>query len=319
MLAHLRAAPALLRLQDLPSAPLAATRGLDPLSRIGQLTGLKPTWGRVSRHGVFALAPSLDHIGPMARSAADTGAMLAAIAGGDPSDPTSLDAPVPEYLASLETGVRGLRVGIDRSYNEDGVDREIITALQETRRVLERLGATIVDVKLPNYRAVSEGWGSYAGVEAAMEHAATYPLRASEYGPAEGGTIAALIEHGRIVSATDLMKIEHARLEFRGALAKLFTNIDMLLIPTQPVADFTVQQEAELFRRPEALGAFIRFATPFDMSGSPTLTMPNGFTRMGLPLSFQLVGRHLGEAPLIRAGHAYQQATDWHKRHPALA
>lgn len=282
------------------------------------VTGLKPTWGRVSRYGVFPLAPSLDHIGLMTRSAADAGAMLGAIAGRDANDPTTLPAAVPDYLADLEKGVRGLRIGIDPSYNEAGVDQVIVQALRETRRVLEELGAVIRKVKIPDVDAVASGWGSYAGVEAALVHAATYPSRASEYGPAESGTIAGLIEHGRTVTAADLMKIHYARLAFSGALATLLSDIDLLLIPTQPLADFTIAQEAELFTKPDELSAFLRFATPFDMSGSPTLIIANGFTAKGLPLSFQLVGRNLDEALLVRAGHAYQQVTDWHRKHPPL-
>lgn len=282
------------------------------------ITGLKPTWGRVSRHGVFPLAPSLDHIGPMARSAADAGALLGVIAGRDPDDPTTLGAPVPDYLADFGKGVRGVRVGIDPAYNETGVDAEIDTALRETRRVLEELGAQIKELKTPDHAAVAAAWGSWAGVEAGIVHAATYPSRASEYGPAASGTIAGLIEQGRTVTTAELMQIHHARLAFSGALAALFSDIDLLLIPTQPLANFTIAKEAELFTQPDELGAFLRFATPFDMSGSPTITLPGGFTAKGLPLSFQLVGRHLDEALLVRAGHAYQQATDWHRRHPTL-
>jgi amidase len=114
------------------------------------------------------------------------------------------------------------------------------------------------------------------------------------------------------------MKAHYARLAFSGALSTLFTDIDLLLIPTQPLADFTIAREAELFASPDELAAFLRFATPFDMSGSPTITLPGGFTARGLPVAFQLVGRHLEEALLVRAGHAYQQATDWHRRHPVL-
>jgi amidase len=282
------------------------------------VTGLKPTWGRVSRHGVFALSPSLDHIGPMTRSASDAGAMLGAIAGLDPNDPTTLAAPVPDYLADLDKGVQGLRIGIDPAYNETGVDAEIVEALDDARRVLEGQGATIREVKLPDHLAVTAAWGSYAGVEAAVAHAATYPSRASEYGPAESGAIAGLIEHGRTVTAVDLMKLHHARLAFGGALATLLADIDLLLIPTQPLADFTIAGEAELFTLPDELTAFLRFAAPFDMSGNPTLTLPGGFTAKGLPLSFQFIGRHLDEALLVRAGHAYQQATDWHRRHPTV-
>jgi amidase len=277
------------------------------------LTGLKPTWGRVSRHGVFALAESLDHIGPMTRSAADAGAMLGAIAGLDPRDPTTLAAPVPDYLAGLDAGVRGVRIGIDAAYNETGSDPAIVATVREARRVLQELGATIAEVVLPAPDAVMAAWGDYCAVETAIAHEATYPAQASSY-----GGLARLIEAGRAVGAIDLMKAHHARLAFSGALAALFRDIDLLLIPTQPRADFTLAEEARLFATADGLAGFLRFATPFDMSGSPTITLPGGFTAKGLPLSFQLVGRHLDEALLVRAGHAYQQATDWHRRHPAL-
>lgn len=217
------------------------------------ITGLKPTWGRVNRHGVFPLADSLDHVGPMTRSAADAGAMLSVIAGPDSNDPTALAARVPDYLAGIDEGIRGLRVGIDPTYNETGVDGEIVAALQHVAHTLHELGGTIVPIRLPDYRAVNEVWGSYAGVETALVHAATYPSRAAEYGPAESGTIAGLIEHGRTVSSGDLMKAHHARLAFSGALAALFADVDLLLIPTQPLADFTVAQEAELFTLPDEL------------------------------------------------------------------
>jgi amidase len=146
------------------------------------VTGLKPTWGRVSRYGVFPLAPTLDHAGPLTRSAADAGAMLGVIAGRDVGDPTTLVAPVPDYLADLEKGVRGLRIGVDPAYNERGVDADIVGALRETRRMLQKLGATIEEVKFPDHQAVTAGWGTIAGVEAAINHSATFPLRASEYG-----------------------------------------------------------------------------------------------------------------------------------------
>lgn len=277
------------------------------------VTGLKPTWGRVSRHGVFALADSLDHIGPMARSAADAGALLGAIAGYDPNDPTTLTAVVPDYLAGLDVGVRGLRIGIDAAYNETGCDPEIVATVHAVRKVLEEVGATIIEVKLPAPDKVMAAWGSYCAVETAIAHEPTYPSRVSEYGGLKN-----LIEAGRAVSADELMKAHHERLIFTGALSALFANLDLLLIPAQPRADFTLAEEAELFATSEGLANFLRYATPYDMSGHPTITMPGGFTAKGLPLAFQLVGKHLGEALLVRAGHAYQQATDWHRRHPAL-
>ncbi|MDE1992505.1 MAG: amidase [Rhizobiaceae bacterium] len=277
------------------------------------ITGLKPTWGRVSRYGVFALADSLDHIGPMTRSAADAAAMLAVIAGFDPKDPTTLTAPVPNYAATLDEGVRGLRIGIDVDYNEDGCDTDVIDAVREARLIMESLGAVVKQVKLPDPERIIAAWGSYCAVETAIAHEATYPSRAASY-----GGLAGLIEAGRQVSAIDLMKAHHERLIFSGALSALFTEIDLLLMPTQPRADFTIREERGLFSSADGLAGFLRYATPFDMSGSPTITLPGGFTTKGLPLSFQLVGRHLDEGLLLQAGHAYQQTTDWHRRHPAL-
>jgi amidase len=277
------------------------------------ITGLKPTWGRVSRYGVFALAASLDHIGPMARSAADAGALLGAIAGFDPDDPTTLTAAVPDYLAGLNSGVRGLRIGVDVAYNEAESDADVVSAVGEARRILEGLGAVVKEAKIPDPEAVMDAWGPYCAVETAIAHEATYPTQADGY-----GGLAHLIQAGHAVGAIDLMKAHHLRLAFSGALAALFSEIDLLLVPTQPRADFTVADERELFATPKGLAGFLRFATPFDMSGSPTITLPGGFTAKGLPLSFQLVGRHLDEERLLQAGYAYQLATDWHLKHPSL-
>ncbi len=277
------------------------------------ITGLKPTWGRVSRFGIFPLAASLDHVGPMARSAADAAAMLAVIAGRDPNDPTTLSAAVPNYLEGIGAGVDGVRIGIDVSYNEDGCDAETVATLRDAHKVLAGLGATFKDVKLPDATQLVAEWATYCAAEAAIAHEATYPSRASEY-----GSLGNTIEVGRSATAMEVMRTHHARLVFAGALANLFSDIDLLLIPTQPLANFTLEQERSLFAEPEGLANFIRFATPFDMSGSPTITLPGGFTALGLPVSFQLVGRHLDEALLVRAGHAFQQVTGWHRQHPRL-
>ncbi|MGY3441271.1 amidase [Bradyrhizobium sp. USDA 4473] len=279
------------------------------------ISGLKPTWGRVSRYGVFALAESLDHIGPMARSAADAGVMLGAIAGRDSNDPTTLSAPVPDYLGEIETGIRAVRIGIDAAYNETGCDAVTVTAVREARRVFETLGANVKEVTLPDPSGVmvTTAWGTICAPETAIAHKATYPARSSEYGGLRN-----LIEAGRAATGMEVMEAHHKRLAFTGNLAALFTEIDLLLIPTQTRADFTLAQEQELFATAEGLSDFIRFATPFDMSGNPTITLPGGFSPKGLPLSFQLVSRPLDEALLVRAGHAYQQVTDWHHRHPPV-
>lgn len=176
------------------------------------ITGLKPTWGRVSRHGIFPLAASLDHIGPMTRSAADCGAMLAAIAGLDPHDPTTLAAAVPDYLAGIDGGVRGARIGVDALYNEKGCDPAVVGALQEALKTFGELGATIKEIKLPDPDEVIASAATYCSVEIAIAHEETYPSRAAEY-----GSLAKVIDAGRAVSAVELMKAHHQRLSFSGA------------------------------------------------------------------------------------------------------
>lgn len=280
------------------------------------LTGLKPTWGRVSRHGVLALADSLDHIGPMTRSAADAGAMLGVMAGEDPLDPTSLPARVPDYLADIDKGIRGLRIGIapaDMDGICDAVTRRVI---DEAGRVLAELGAELTEYDVPvTSAAMRNNWGRYCAVETAIAHEATYPSRKSEYGP----VLAGLIEAGRRLSATDLMRMHHTRLLFSGDLRKLFERFDLLLVPVHPFGNPTIERYNQLLREPQTMNESLRYTAPYNMSGSPTITMPGGFTDAGLPVGFQLVGRHLDEALLVRAGHAFQQVTDWHKRHPKPA
>lgn len=276
------------------------------------LTGIKPTWGRVSRHGVFPLADSLDHVGPMCRSAADAAAMLGVIAGADVNDPTALQAPVPNYLAGIEDGVRGLRIGVDRRYTQDGIDPQVVSALLEAERTLADLGADIREVKFPSYEKLVSMWIPMCSVETAEAHLATYPSRKSEYGP----DLAQLIEQGRSMSGVEIAAIHHERLKFSGSLAALFRDIDLLLIPTMPVPIPTLRKMSEYGADPNVLLSILRFTAVFDFSGSPTITLPMGMASDRLPLSMQLVGPHLSEDVLARAGHAFQSMTDWHTRRP---
>jgi amidase len=279
------------------------------------LTGLKPTWGRVSRHGVLPLADSLDHVGPMTRSAADAGAMLGAMAGIDPEDPTTLEAPVPDYLAGIEQGIRGLRIGFDPRFIYDVCEPDTVAVIDDARKVLADLGARVSEVSLPSKMLpMSKDWAKFCGVETAVAHDKTYPARAKEYGP----VLADLIDTGRKVDVLELMRIYHARLVFQGQLRKLFKEVDLLLVPVHPFGNPSAAQLDEVFARPGGIDDVLRFTAPFDMSGSPTITMPGGFNGAGLPIGFQLVGRHVEEDLLVRAAHAYQGATDWHRRHPTL-
>ncbi|KJC60909.1 amidase [Bradyrhizobium sp. LTSPM299] len=278
------------------------------------LTGIKPTWGRVSRYGVFPLADSLDHVGPMCRSAADAAAMLGVIAGADVNDPTALQAPVPNYLARIGDGIRGLKIGVDRKYTQDGIDPQVVAALLEAERTLAELGADIREVQFPPYEKLVSMWITMCSVETAEAHLDTYPSRKSEYGP----DLAQLIEQGRSMSGVDIAAIHHQRLKFSGSLAALFGDIDVLLIPTMPVPIPTLTKMGEYGADPNVLLSILRFTAVFDFSGSPTITLPMGMASDRMPLSMQLVGPHLAEDVLARAGYAFQSRTDWHTRRPPI-
>ena len=278
------------------------------------VTGLKPTWGRVPVYGAFELAASLDHIGPMCRSAADCGAMLGLIAGADARSPEALRAPVPDYLAGNPRDLAGLRIGIDPDYNTGGVDATMQATTQRAAEVLRALGAELRTVAFPDTAEVIADWPVACSVETAVAHQATFPARRAAYGPG----LAGFIDSGRAVDAMALQQVWLRRRAFAGRVAALFETIDLLLIPGQPMASPTRAEMATLGTDPAGFARLVRFSAPFNMSGSPTITLPAGFTPPGLPVAVQLVSAHLGEALLVRAGRAFQRLTDWHRRHPEL-
>lgn len=278
------------------------------------LSGLKPSWGRVSRHGAFELASTLDHVGPIARSAVDAGVLLGVIAGYDSNDPTSLCDPVPDFLAAAAQDMRGLRIGVDAAWNNDDVDVTTQRVLADAIDAFYSLGADIVDVEFPDVTQAIADWTPNCAIEAAVAHEATYPARKDEYGP----ILAAVIEAGRALSALDYQKILLRRLALRGRVNALFETIDLLLIPVHPLPPVTLAMVSALGERPDLIAKLQRYTCPFDMTGHPTITLPGGASADGMPVAFQLVAGHLGEAVLVRSGAAFQRATSWHRRHPSL-
>jgi amidase len=277
------------------------------------LTGIKPTWGRVSRHGVFELGASLDHAGPMARSAADAALLLGVIAGHDPLDPTSL----PEAQLDLPDfghDLRGLMIGIDYAWNRQGTDEVIVRALEHVEATLRELGGEIREIHFPDVRTVVDEWQVNCGVEVALAHADTFPRSGAEYGPA----LTRLIEIGRETSAMRYQEVLLNRAAFRGKVNRLMSGIDLLMVPVQPFAAPTHDQLGALAQDPELNARLIQFTAPFNSSGHPAITLPCGFTSDGLPIGVQLVARCGGESLLCRAGMAFQQATDWHRARPAF-
>ena len=282
-------------------------------STMNGLTGMKPTWGRVSRAGVFALADSLDHIGPMTRSALDAAIMLGVIAGADADDPTAVPLAVPDYAGSIGAGVRGKRIGLATNMND--LDDDSRRALDGAAKTLRAAGAEIVDVALPgDFNNGSRDWVALCAIETALAHEATYPSRAAEYGP----VLAGLIEMGRRLSGLEIARLQVRRAALTGGLNKLLASLDLLLMPVMGRAVWSLDTLAAGGRDPESVAARLRYTAPFDLSGHPTLTLPGGMTHDGVPTGFQIVGRAFDEAGILAAGHAYQKLTDWHLQHPVL-
>ncbi len=290
------------------------------------LVGIKPTWGRVSRHGVLDLAPTLDHIGPMTRSVRDAARILRVIAGQDVNDPTSLSASVPDYEAGIATGVEGLRIGWDDDFATRDVEPWVAEAVRGAIDDFRNLGASIIDVTVPEMtQEENDAWSVLAAAEAAVGHAETFPSRANEYGQYFGEFLAG----GHATSSVDVARATIARQNASGRVAPVFDGIEMLVTPTLASESFRYDPD-------DAYGGFDpnrgtlagvpfaffarsgRFISIWDFNGYPTLSLPCGFSPDGIPLSLQLIGKPLSEATLCRAGYAYEQAHDFHRMHPDL-
>lgn len=277
------------------------------------LVGLKPTWGRVPLHGVWPLAPSLDHVGPMTRSAADAAALLAVIAGFDARDPGSLRDPVPDYAAALDAGLAGVRIGIDEAFCFEGMDAAVVDQALAAARALERHGAALYAVRIPEIASAVAAWNVLAPAEAAAAYAVRFPAGLDEPGPA----LAAFLAQGRAAGETELERARGARRAFGAGLSELFEGIDLLASPTLGL--HVPLREPLWLQQGIDFDLLLRFTAPFDLSGHPAISVPAGFGADGMPVGLQLVARPLDESLLLRAAHAGQRDTDWHRRSPPLA
>lgn len=283
------------------------------------LVGLKPTYGRVSRHGVLALSPSLDHVGPMARSVADVAIMFDAIAGHDPMDATSLTDAAPSALTGVGQDVRGLRIGFDREYSTKGIDPGAVASIEAALKVLEGLGAHIVDVRMPDLTGMLNIWIAICTPEALAAHQAHYPSRAAEYGPYFREVLAV----GSGVTPPQVAAAQAWRATFTAAFTTLLESVDVMACPAGGGPAWPVSRELQLSAAAEFGGAWEKawprasdFTMPMNLAGTPAICLPSGFSPEGLPYSIQFAGRRLSEALLCRVASAYERATTWHERHP---
>ena len=276
------------------------------------VVGIKPTWGRVSRYGVLALAESMDHVGPMTRSVADAGIILGAIAGFDPNDPTSLPDPVPNMLEGIGRDLQGIRVGFDEYYATNDIDTELAEAVRAGVGILADQGAEIVEVQLPDVDEYVSAWPTLCSAGAVAAHAATYPSQRDAYGPWFRGWL----DMGARVTGADYARADNLRAACTGHLRRVFEGIDVLVCPSMSAPPHIVTPEILYGPKEDRPTKFQRFTVPFDYNGAPTLSVPCGMNSEGLPLSIQFVGKHLTEPLLCQVGHAYESATPWHNLHP---
>jgi amidase len=260
------------------------------------LVGLKPTYGRVSRHGVLALSPSLDHVGPIARSVADVAIMFDAIVGQDPRDSTAIAAVSPSTLAQVGQHVEGLRIGIDREYATKGIDSGEVASIDGALKVLEGLGARIVDVKMPDIAGMLDTWFAICAPEALTEHRANYPSRAAEYGPYFRDVLAV----GAAMTPPQVAGAQAWRASFTAGFAALLESVDVMACPAGGAPAWPVSRALQLSPMAELNAAWEKasprapeFTIPMNLAGTPAICLPSGFSPEGLPYSIQFAGRRL--------------------------
>jgi aspartyl-tRNA(Asn)/glutamyl-tRNA(Gln) amidotransferase subunit A len=305
-----------------------------PASHCG-VVGLKPTYGRVSRYGVIAYASSLDQVGPITRDVEDCAILLGAVAGHDAADSTSIDLPVPDYRAALAQGVKGLKIGLPKEYFIEGLDSDIRQAIDAAIDTLRGLGAEIVEVSLPHTEYAVACYYLIATAEASSNLArydgVRYGRRVDKgrglidmYHQSRAAGFGAEVKRRIMLGTYALssgyydayyLKAQKVRTLIRQDFLDAFNKADVILTPVAPTPAFRLGEKTA-----DPLQMYLSdiFTIPVNLAGTCGLSVPCGFSRDGLPIGLQLIGQPFGEETLLRAGHAYQQASDWHRRQAPL-
>ena len=280
------------------------------------IVGLKPTFGRVSRRGVYPLSHTLDTVGPMTRTVRDAALVLNVIAGHDREDPSSSARPVEDYTAGLEEGVAGMRVGIPEEYFFDLVDLEVKEAVLQAARTLEGLGASVDHVSIPAFEHSIPISGTILLAEAASVHIERLRRNPDEI----GADVLARLLQGALTPATDYIKAQRARTVFNRQVADAMTRFDLLLAPTAPVTAPRIDETTVEIGGVDmpVLALLPRLTRAFNICGVPVVSVPCGFSEAGMPIGVQLAGRPFEEATVLRAAHAYEQAAGWHGKRPPI-
>ncbi|MFL6647139.1 MAG: Asp-tRNA(Asn)/Glu-tRNA(Gln) amidotransferase subunit GatA [Sulfurifustis sp.] len=297
------------------------------------LTGLKPSYGRVSRYGMIAFASSLDQGGPMTRTAEDAALLLNVMAGFDPRDSTSLERPVPDYTATLNNDIGGLRIGLPREYFGEGLNAEVARVVEAAIAEFKKLGAQIVDIELPNSKLAVPCYYVLAPAEASSNlsrfDGVRYGYRTAEYDDlvdmysktrAEG--FGAEVKRRIMIGTYALsagyydayyLKAQKLRRLIADDFTRAFEKCDVIAGPTSPTTAFKLGAKTD---DPVAMYLSDIYTISVNLAGLPGMSIPAGFDKQGLPIGLQLIGQYFDEARLLNAAHRYQQVTDWHRRMP---
>ena len=280
------------------------------------LAGLKPTYGLLSRYGLTALSWCQDHPGPMVRSVEDCALVLNATAGHDPNDPASARVPQTDYTTALSGDIRGLRIGVPREYFEVPIDPQVEEAVRQAIDLLADLGATVTEVSWPMYYHAQAISGTILMAEATAYHRKLVLEKGALYAP----TVRMRVETGFFISADDYLRAQQARTLFNRQSRELLQQVDLLVGPTEPLTAFKIGTTSVKLGETmvNTTTALTQYTRPFNINGYPAISVPCGFDLQGLPIGLQLGGRPYDEVTVLRAAHAYEQATDWHKRRPPL-
>lgn len=276
------------------------------------VVGLKPTFGRVSVRGVIPLSWTLDHAGPMARTVRDVAILYATIAGYDALDPGSVDAPVDDALATIEQGVRAMRIGVPRGHFFERSDPEVARQVRDAIGVLEREGAVVDECPFPPSQLLLDTQRTILSTDAAAYHRERLRDRADEIGE----DVRTRLRGGEGVSGTDYARARRDRDAIRREVIALFDRYDVLATPATAIAAPLPHTGASAVAEAARLTAT---TSPFNLTGLPAISVPCGFTASGLPVGLQIAGGPWREATVLRAARAYERATEWTTRRPAIA
>lgn len=280
------------------------------------VVGLKPTYGRVSRVGVFPESWSLDHVGPIAKTVADAGLLMNIISGHDERDPTSANKPVPDFTKSLTSDIVGIKIGVPENHFFDRIDHDVMKAVKDAIKILENLGAEIVPIRFPLISEIMAAHTAIDTSECATFHERWIRQRPQDYTP----DARAYIEQGFFVLATQYVRAQRFRGFVLPQVLKVLEQADVLATPSQPITAPPIGTERVTIDGVEEDLNWTtgRFAAPFNLTGMPAISVPCGFSRDKLPIGLQIAGRPFDESTILQTAHAYEQRTEWHKMHPEL-